>query len=281
MTLAPVRDPMTPMPARIRDFRRETADTFTVHLEVDAREDGGFRFAPGQFNMLYVFGVGEVPISISGDPGAPSELVHTIRAVGTVTKAIQKQRKASVLGVRGPYGQGWPLDEAKGGDLLLVAGGLGLAPLRPAVYDVLDHREDFRDVSLLVGARTPEDLIFRRELSRWRRERRIQVQVTVDRAAPDWNGPVGVVPSLIREVRFEPRQTLAFVCGPEVMMRFTEHELSRLGLGADQIYFSLERNMKCAVGFCGHCQLGPAFLCKDGPVLRYDRIRPFFLTREA
>ncbi|MCK6470917.1 MAG: FAD/NAD(P)-binding protein [Dehalococcoidia bacterium] len=280
MMLAPVRDPMTPTPARIRKVRRETSDTFTVHLDVDGR-DGGFRFAPGQFNMLYVFGVGEVPISISGDPGAPSELVHTIRAVGTVTRAIQKQRKASVLGVRGPFGQGWPLDKAKGGDLLLVAGGLGLAPLRPAVYHVLEHREDFRDVSLLVGARTPEDLLFRSELSRWQRKGRIQVLVTVDRATPDWKGPIGVVPPLLREARFEPGRTLAFACGPEVMLRFTEHELSRLGLGADQLYFSLERNMKCAVGFCGHCQLGPAFLCKDGPVLRYDRVRPFFLTREA
>lgn len=276
----PFPEPMLPTPIRIRKVRRETVDTFTVHLDVPGRE-GGFRFAPGQFNMLYAFGVGEVPISISGDPEAPGELVHTIRAVGTVTNAIRKQRSAGVLGVRGPYGQGWPVKEAKGGDLLLVAGGLGLAPLRPAVYHVLHHRADFRDVALLVGARTPEDLLFRAELARWVRQGRIQVLVTVDRATPKWRGLVGVVTSLLREVRFEPQRTVAFVCGPEVMMRFTERELSRLGLRADQLYFSLERNMKCAVGFCGHCQLGPAFLCKDGPVLRYDRVLPFFLTREA
>lgn len=276
MRLAPARDPMTPTPARILEVRRETPDTFTLHLETD-----GFRFTPGQFNMLYVFGVGEVALSISGDPEAPSEVVHTIRAVGTVTRAIPQQRKASVLGVRGPYGQGWPLDRARGGDLLLVAGGLGLAPLRPAIYHVLRHRSEFRDVALVVGARTPKDLLYASELARWQREGLIQVLVTVDRAAPDWRGSVGVAPSLLREARFEPERTLCFVCGPEVMMRFTERELSRLGLRADQLYFSLERNMKCAVGFCGHCQLGPAFVCKDGPVLRYDRVLPFFLTREA
>jgi NAD(P)H-flavin reductase len=146
---------------------------------------------------------------------------------------------------------------------------------------VLHHRTDFRDVALLVGARTPEDLLFRNELSRWKREGRIQVLVTVDRADTRWKGPVGVVPPLLREARFEPGRTLAFLCGPEVMMRFSERELARLGLEPERIYLSLERNMKCAVGFCGHCQLGPAFVCKDGPVLRYDRLFPFFQTREG
>jgi len=280
MRPAAAQDPMAPTPARILEVRRETPDTFTLHLEAEG-PDHELRFAPGQFNMLYVFGVGEVAVSISGDPGAPGELVHTIRAVGTVTRAIQKQRRASVLGVRGPFGQGWPLDRARDGDLLLVAGGLGLAPLRPAIHHVLRHRAEFRDVALVVGARTPKDLLYASELARWRREGRIQVLVTVDRAAPDWRGSVGVAPSLLREARVDPERTLAFVCGPEVMMRFTERELSRLGLRSDQIFLSLERNMKCALGFCGHCQLGPAFVCKDGPVLRYDRVLPFFLTREA
>lgn len=275
-----VPGPMAPVPFRIQRVERETADTFTIHLDVSGRA-GGFRFAPGQFNMLYVFGVGEVPISISGDPEEPSTLVHTIRAVGTVTHAIRNQPMAGVLGIRGPYGHGWPLVEAKGRDLLIVAGGLGLAPLRAAVYHVLRHRAEFRDVALLVGARTPDDLIFRAELEGWARDGRIQVLVTVDRAAPDWEGPVGVVPSLLRQARFEPEQTLVFACGPEVMMRFTERELARLGVGPAQLYLALERNMKCAVGLCGRCQLGPAFLCKDGPVLRYDRARPFFSTREA
>lgn len=271
---------MAPDPLPIQRVQRETADTFTLRLDVSGRPEG-FRFAPGQFNMLYVFGVGEVPISISGDPKRPEELVHTIRAVGAVTTALQKQKKGSALGVRGPFGRAWPLEEAKGGDLLLIAGGLGLAPLRSAVYHLLAHRSEFREVALLVGARTPQDLLFRGELARWARQGRIQVLVSVDRADTTWTGHVGVVPALLRRARFTPEQTVAFVCGPEVMMRFAERELARLGVGPAQIYLSLERNMKCALGFCGHCQLGPTFVCKDGPVLRYDRLLPFFLTREA
>ena len=229
--------------------------------------------------MLYVFGVGEVPISISGDPAVATDLVHTIRIVGTVTRALRERVEAEGIGVRGPYGTGWPLDAARGGDLLLVAGGLGLAPLRPAVYHVLRHRDDYRDVTLLVGARTPADLLFRDELERWTHEGHIRVLVTVDRASRDWSGPVGVVPALLRRARFDPHRTVACVCGPEIMMRFCERELARLGLVRDRIYLSLERNMKCAVGLCGHCQLGPAFVCRDGPVFRYDAVRPFFAVR--
>lgn len=272
------RGPMLPTPARIRAMQQETADTFTLHLDVAG---GDYRFAPGQFNMLYVFGVGEVPISISGEPHEPAAWIHTIRDVGTVTAALRNQGHGGALGVRGPYGHGWPLDEARGGDLLLVAGGVGLAPLRAAVYHVLRHRADYREVALLVGARTPDDLIFRTELEAWAREGRIQVRVTVDRAVPGWSGPIGVVPPLLREVRFDPERTRVFACGPEIMMRYTEHELARLGIGPAQLYLSLERNMKCAIGHCGRCQLGPAFLCKDGPVLRYDRALPFFTTKET
>lgn len=273
-----VAGPMAPTPVRIRAVRRETPDTFTLRLDPPS---AAFRFAPGQFHMLYLFGAGEVAISISGDPEEPSELVHTIRAVGSVTTALGKLRKGDHLGVRGPYGHGWPLALAAGGDLLLVAGGLGLAPLRPAVYHALRHRQDYRHVALVVGARSPANLLYRDELARWRRAGRLQVLTTVDRAEPGWTGRVGVVTSLLREARFEPERTQAFVCGPEVMMRFCERELAALGVGAAQVHLSLERNMRCGVGFCGHCQLGPSFLCKDGPVLRADRVEPFFSTREA
>ncbi len=281
MTTCPLpSSTLAPAPFSIRKIARETADTFTLRLDASARA-GGFPFAPGQFTMLYAFGAGEVPISISGDPQRKDELVHTIRAVGAVTTVLQKQKRGSALGVRGPFGRPWPLDEARGGDLLLIAGGLGFAPLRSVVYHVLANRADFDRVALLVGARTPQDLLFRRELASWTRQGSIQVLVTVDRADATWNGTVGVVPALLGRARFAPRRALAFVCGPEVMMRFAERELARLGVGPAQIYLSLERNMKCALGFCGRCQLGPMFLCKDGPVLRYDRLLPFFLTKEA
>lgn len=271
---------MIPTPLRIQKMDRETEDTFTMRLDVSGLQ-GGFHFAPGQFNMIYVFGVGEVAISISGDPESPGELVHTIRAVGTVTKAIRAMSKHGVLGVRGPYGQPWPMEAAKGRDLLLIAGGLGLAPLRPAVYHVLRHRADYGNVALLVGARTPEDLLFRAQLQRWTRDGDIQVLVTVDRAGPAWRGLVGVVPALLRDARFDPQKALAFVCGPEIMMRFCERELGRLGVGPEQLYLSLERSMRCGVGLCGHCQLGPLFVCKDGPVVRSDRVRSLVLTKEA
>lgn len=270
---------LVPAPCRILSHRRETADTYTIRLDVSSRP-GGFSFRPGQFNMLYAFGIGESAISISGDPGEPDTLIHTIRAVGSVTHAIRALGRAGTIGVRGPFGTPWPVDQARGGDLLLVAGGLGLAPLRPVVYHVLRHRADYGDVALLVGARTPEDLPFRGELARWAARGGIQVHVSVDRADPGWRGSVGVVPALVRDARIAPERTTALLCGPEVMMRFTERELTALGVPAERLYVSLERNMTCAIGVCGHCQLGPAFVCKDGPVLRYDRVRPFFLLRE-
>lgn len=272
--------PMVPEPLRVRGFRRETADTWTVALDVSERP-GGFPFLPGQFNMLYAFGVGEVPISICGDPGRPGELVHTFRTVGAVTEALRRVGRGGRLGVRGPYGRPWPVEEARGLDVVLVAGGLGFAPLRSALLHLLRHREQYGRVSLVVGSRTPEDLLYRRELARWRADSRLRVLVTVDRAGPDWTEHVGVVPALLKDVELEPSRTVALVCGPEVMMRYTVRELERLGVPDSRIHLSLERNMRCAVGFCGHCQLVPFFICKDGPVLPYERLRPFFTLREV
>jgi NAD(P)H-flavin reductase len=267
-------EPMAPTPLPIASVTRETHDTFTLGLQAPL-----FRFAPGQFNMLYVFGIGEAAISLSGDPETTAELVHTIRAVGSVTDALAALSHGAVIGVRGPYGRGWPLDEARGRDLVLVAGGVGLAPLRPAVYHVLRHRAEYGDVALLYGARTPGDLLYRNELDAWR-ERGIDVRVTVDRADDEWRGDVGVVPALLGHIDVSAPRAIAFVCGPEVMMRFCVRELERLGVATERIHLSMERSMRCALGWCGHCQYGPSFVCKDGPVLGYARIANLLHRRE-
>ncbi|HYW28003.1 MAG TPA: FAD/NAD(P)-binding protein [Terriglobales bacterium] len=256
---------LTPRPARVLGRRRETPESATIALEPD-----GEPWMPGQFNMLYVFGVGEVAISISGDPGRPDRLLHTVRSVGMVSAALCRLRRGEHAGVRGPFGSTWPVAEARGRDVLVVAGGVGLAPLRPVVYELSRHRGDYGRVTLLYGARSPRDLLFRRELERWRR--RIDVLVTVDRAAPGWTGDVGVVGSLLPRAALDPSNAVAMVCGPEVMMRFVLADLQRLGLPEAATWISMERNMHCAVGLCGHCQLGPAFVCRDGPVFRADAV---------
>jgi NAD(P)H-flavin reductase len=270
---------MLPHPYRVTRVRKETHDTFTLEL---AATNGvsEFPFTAGQFNMLYTFGVGEVPISISGDPSQPHTLVHTVRAVGTVTQALGQLKRGAVLGVRGPYGSHWPVEEAAGSDIVIVAGGLGLAPLRPALYSLLAQRHRYGRIVLLYGARTPQELLYQRELEKWRGRFDLDVEVTVDSATTGWHGHVGVVTTFIAKAPFDPFSTVAMVCGPEVMMRFTVLELHKRGVSTANIFISMERNMKCAVGFCGHCQFGPTFICRDGPVFRYHQIERFFGKRE-
>jgi NAD(P)H-flavin reductase len=276
---ATVSDPMIPMPFRVREVWPELSDTFSVSLEpVDS--GGLFRFAPGQFNMLYRFGVGEVPISVSSDPAVGDNLIHTIRAVGPVTRALGQLTPGGMVGLRGPFGTPWPVAEAEGSDVVVLAGGLGLAPLRPAIYRLLANRRRYGALCIYYGARTPSDILFRRELESWRGRFDLTVDVTVDSAGADWGGKVGVVTRLLEQTDFDPTHTRAFVCGPEVMMRFGVDTLSKLGVGHDQIYVSMERNMKCAVGFCGHCQYGASFVCRDGPVFRFDSLAERFRIQE-
>jgi len=264
-------DPMLPEPYIIQRMRQETDDTFTLEIipEHAARE---FHFRPGQFNMVYVFGVGEVPISISSDPGHLPLLKHTTREVGTVTRAMRQLKRGDAVGIRGPFGSWWPVENAVGKDVVIVAGGIGLAPLRPALYRMMAEREKFRKIVLLNGTRTPEDMLYRQELEHWRGKFDLEIQVTVDRAATNWRGNVGVVTALIPRAPFDPSNTLAMVCGPEIMMRFTVMELEKRGVAAERIFLSIERNMKCGIGFCGHCQFGPSFVCKDGPVFPLGRV---------
>jgi NAD(P)H-flavin reductase len=273
-----ISDPMFPAQWRVQKTWRETRDTFTLALRP---VDGGVvpAFAPGQFNMLYLFGKGEVPISISSDPAEREILLHTIRAVGTVTRPMHNLKRGDVLGVRGPFGNPWPVEQAKGNDVVIVAGGLGLAPLRPALYYLLAHPNQYGRIVLLYGARTPKDLLYQQSLDQWHKRSGLEVAYTVDAAAKDWRGNVGVVTTLIPKARFDPLHTTAMICGPEVMMRYVILALQKRGVAPENIFISMERNMKCAVGFCGHCQFGPTFVCKDGPVFCYDRIKPFFELR--
>jgi len=270
---------MVPSLFRVENVRRDTHDTFTLEL-VPAGNGQKFSFLPGQFNMLYVFGVGEVPISICGDPAERHVLVHTTRAVGTVTKAMRRLKRNDVIGVRGPFGTHWPVEKAEGCDVVIVAGGIGLPPLRPALYSILAHREKFGKIVLLYGTRSPEDILYKSELERWRSRFDLEVHITVDRALDGWHGNVGVVTTLIKKATFDPDNTIAFTVGPEVMMRYTILELTKRGIEKSHLYVSMERNMKCGIGLCGHCQLGGVFVCKDGPVFRYDTIEALFSLRE-
>jgi NAD(P)H-flavin reductase len=270
-------DPMVPRVARVLRRRSDGPQVFTLDIEpTEAVPD----FAPGQFNMLTVFGIGEVPISLSGDPAEPGRLVHTIRAVGAVSAALTRLDSGDVLGLRGPFGMGWPMAEAAGRDLVIVAGGLGLAPLRPALYRLFAERARYGKIALLYGTRSPADILFRHEIEDWRRRLDIDLDVTVDHAGSDWHGHVGVVTTLIRRADFDPLHAIALVCGPEVMMRFAIAALREAGVADRAIYLSMERNMKCAVAFCGHCQFGTVFVCRDGPVFRYDRIRTMLALKE-
>ncbi len=271
--------PLAPVPFMVDRVTRNLSDTFTLDLKRQGRP-AGFLFEPGQFNMLYVFGLGEVPISISGDPQQTDRLSHTVRAVGSVTTAISALKRGHVIGVRGPFGTPWPMKACEGEDVVIVAGGIGLAPLRPAILHVLANRARYGHFTILYGARTPKDILFHNELRRWSSRLDTFVDVTVDRAAGGWHGNVGVVTNLIRRAPFDPENAVALICGPEVMMRYAVQTLEDRGVTRDRIHVSLERNMRCAVGFCGHCQFGASFICRDGPVFRFDTVASRFHIRE-
>ena len=265
-----------PSPFRLAGRRQDTADTWTLTFEPLG---GGFAVAPGQFVMVYAFGVGEVPVSVSGPPERPGEpVILTVRDVGAVTHAICSASPGTELGLRGPLGNRWPVEEAAGGDVLVVAGGIGLAPLRPVVLHVLRHRRRYQNAWVLYGARTPQDILYRDELDAWQFE--IGVDVTVDAADTSWAGRVGVVPKLVAQADFRPESVRAFVCGPEVMIHFTVEALRERGVPDERIFLSLERDMRCGVGLCGHCQLGPTLICRDGPVYTQAQVAELMKVRE-
>lgn len=270
---------MIPQLYRIEGRTEEYPGTFTLKLSAEqGRAMSQSRaWSPGQFNMLYAFGAGEVPISMSGPVSPEGALVHTIRTQGLVTRALGRLQEGEQVGVRGPFGSDWPLDRAKGRDLLVIAGGLGLAPLRPVIYSLQQKKRRTRRLRLFYGARRPEERLYPSELAQWRQG--MEVVQSVDHADTGWPGHIGVITGPLAAAQIEAEKSVAFVCGPEIMMRFCIQALIRKGLPESAIYLSMERNMKCATGHCGHCQWGPNFICKDGPVFCYRDIRQWFDIR--
>ncbi|MFI5459004.1 MAG: FAD/NAD(P)-binding protein [Isosphaerales bacterium] len=277
--VSPQDDLLCPHPAIVRSIEPETPGVATFRLEFQDRgRQERYRAGPGQFNMIYVPGVGEVPISVSGAIEEGPGIGHTIRFAGRVTRVIGKLGPGAIVGMRGPYGRGWPMEQAHGRDVVVVAGGLGLAPLRLVVKALLADRDQFGRLTLVYGARNPADLLYTSEYPEWER-RGMELLITVDRADLTWQGRVGVVPVLFNRLQIDPERTVVLTCGPEILMRFAVSEAMNRGVSDRDIYYSMERNMQCAVGLCGHCQFGPAFLCKDGPVFAHRQLAPF-LSKE-
>lgn len=283
-----MHDKSVPFEATIKWVKKETRDTATYALKINSREiEKTYSHTPGQFNMLYMPGIGEAPISISSAP-SDHDLMHTIRVAGDVTTAVSKLDAGDTVGIRGPFGNGWPLDEIEDRDLMVIAGGLGLAPLRPVIRHMLKthhsgrvrHHKSARTPILLYGAKTPKDVIFRDEFPRYRDA--FQVLLTVDKADPEeyWSGETGLITGLLNKIVFNPLSTAVFVCGPEVMMLNTTKELIAKGVPGEKIFISMERNMNCGMGVCGHCMFGPKFVCKDGPVFRYTEVERFLGIKE-
>lgn len=276
----PCASPWVAHVARIDDVRREAPgiNTYALTLQDEALADQ-YRFRPGQFNMLYEPGYGESAISISSDPADPRHLLHTVRMTGNVTSALARHEPGETIGLRGPFGSSWPVEECRGCDIIMACGGVGLPPMRPMIYHIMKHRQDFERVILLYGARTPGDLLFTDEYPAWQ-QADIEVDTTVDIGEPDWTGRIGVVPVLFYRLRLEPRRTRILTCGPEIMIRFVIFEALARKVPREHIYLSMERNMQCALGLCGQCQLGPAFVCKDGPVFTYRQMEPYLHVEE-
>ena len=276
---APARSAMTPVPYRVRSRIGENRDSATLQLEPVGEPLPAP--LPGEFMMMYAFGIGEVAISVSGVPaGTDSIITHTIRSVGAVSRALHDAQPGDVIGMRGPFGTNWGLAEAVGRDLVIVAGGVGLAPLRPVVLGALADRDSYGTVTLIAGARSRGDFLFDEELRRWTQGDGIDVHLTVDVPVQGWPGEVGFVTEPLRRIPLRPEDTTAFLCGPEPMMRNGAVELLRKGMAASDIRVSLERNMQCGIGWCGHCQLGPLLLCRDGPVVGYDAAEPLLAVKE-
>jgi NAD(P)H-flavin reductase len=276
---SPAVSPWKPRSVRIVGVRPETPGVSTFDLAIDAEANAVSPFEPGQFNMLYLPGFGESAISISSDPARNNMLSHTVRVAGNVTRTLARKRTGDSIALRGPFGSSWPVESCRGKDVVIACGGIGLAPLRPAIYHFINHRDQYGRLILLYGARTPNDLLYTAEYSDWR-AKDIEVETTVDIADEKWQGNIGVVPLLFYRLRLAPRQTVVLTCGPEIMIRFVVFEALARKVHSNDIYVSMERNMNCAMGLCGRCQIGPYFVCKDGPVFSFSEIEKYFVLED-
>jgi NAD(P)H-flavin reductase len=270
---------MAPVPHRVRARTVENFESATIWLEPTEQRLASPE--PGQFMMLYAFGVGEIAMSVSGvSPSVDGAIAHTIRSVGAVSMALHNAGVGTLVGVRGPFGTDRGLESCAGRDLVIVAGGCGLAPLRPVIVQVLAQRSRFGRVAMIAGARTPQHFLFRAEAAEWTQNPHLDAELMVDATEPGWAGQVGLVTDPLRRLALDPGRTTALICGPEPMMRFSAAALMEHGMAANDIRVSLERNMQCGIGWCGHCQLGPLLLCRDGPVVGYDVAAPLLRVKE-
>jgi NAD(P)H-flavin reductase len=273
---------LIPFEAEILSRKKEASGIYTFRIKIlNSHIRRNFQFQPGQFNMIYLFGAGEIPISIVSDPDDPELLDHTVRVVGGVSEKMSRMKKGDRLGLRGPFGSAWPLRHSEGKDLVLITGGLGCAPVVSVIQYVMKRRKKYKSLKILHGIKAPGDLLYRERIAKWEKIPDTEVFITVDRPDRRWKGHVGLVTRLFEKVRLDPENGVVLMCGPEVMMRFAVKELRHIGFKEQDLYLSLERNMKCAVGICGHCQLGPTFVCREGPVFSYDRIRHWFSIKGA
>lgn len=272
--------PMLPMTAEVVDYIQESPSIFTLRLRLaEAAQQVAYSFAPGQFNMLYLFGVGEVPISIVSDPQDESLIDHTIRAVGRVTDGLAKLRPGDQLGLRGPFGRGWPMKEAEGKDVMIVTGGLGCAPVVAVINYVLMRRQQFGQLTIIQGVKHSDELIWRARYDYWNSLPNTQVLIAADHGGTLWPYHHGRVTEVFDRAKGDPANTISMLCGPEGMLKAASEKLVIMGVSEEQIYLSMERNMQCAVGHCGHCQYGAAFVCKDGPVFAYPAVKPYLGMR--
>jgi len=242
-------------------------------FEIELPNGESLDHEPGQFVQVSMFGVGEAPISVSSSPTKRGSFELCVRAVGKFTKAMHKLEAGDEVGIRGPFGKGFPVRILAGNDLLFVAGGLGIVPLRSLINYVIDNRRDFGKVTILLGCRTPKDMLFGDEVEQWNQRLDVNFSCTVDRADPEWAGNVGLITSLIPGINLVPNRTFAVVVGPPIMYKFVLKELLAKNIPERQIYLSLERHMKCGLGKCGHCQIGGFYCCQEGPVFSYDKIK--------